>query len=381
MPAACRTVAAARRNCRAFTLVELLVVITIIGILIALLLPAVQSAREAARRMQCSNNAKQVCLALLNYHTSYGIFPPSSVWRKNSNWTALDPGQPTAAIPGNNPNLAENWVIMILPQLEQTNVYKTFDLTKPIPNDTPSTGPGGQALSNKTARGTQLATLLCPSDTYNRQVLNGSSNADSNKLGDGWARGNYGANAGACTMSIPPYNGADPINWRNKYNGGIMGANVSVRIDDIKDGTSNTIMIGELRAGITAYDLRGTWAMSSDASATWGNGWQIDDNGPNSPNPNADDLSACSDVIAAVGGSPRLVALGMPCYSGNLSNSNQTERSMHPGGVTTGFCDGSVHFISDFVQTGYGGTPPGCLGVWDKLHLPFDGLTIDASQY
>ncbi len=105
------------RRALGFTLVELLVVITIIGILISLLLPAVQSAREAARLSQCSNNIKQLGLALHNYHASFGKFPPSSVWRNSSG--AFDASQCQVQ---NNGNLYENWVILILPQLEQVNL-------------------------------------------------------------------------------------------------------------------------------------------------------------------------------------------------------------------------------------------------------------------
>ena len=111
---------------RGFTLVELLVVITIIGILIALLLPAVQSAREAARRMQCANNMKQLGLALQMYHTSYGIFSPqfrlADVHRRARSGLLATGDDRTIR------SLNENWVILILPQLEQMNFFKTFNI-------------------------------------------------------------------------------------------------------------------------------------------------------------------------------------------------------------------------------------------------------------
>ncbi len=347
---------------RAFTLVELLVVITIIGILIALLLPAVQSAREAARRLQCSNNIKQLGLALHEYHTSYGIFPPSSVWRVNNVLNGANVEK------GNYNGLNENWVILILPQMEQTTLYKSFTLTSPIPN-----------AVNQAPRGTQLAAMLCPSDTFNRKLFNGSASSLTNQMGDGWARGNYGANASADYEYATDV--TDPTHWRMRYNCGVMGANYSARIDDIKDGTSNTLLIGELRAGILPQDSRGVWAMANAcASALWGAGFQGDDNGPNCATVWGDDNCSCSEVWAALGDTDgsKTARAGMSCFYGNHPNYEQTARSLHTGGVTVCMADGSVRFISDFVQLG---TSQSNLGVWDKLSLSNDGLPIDGSAY
>ena len=106
---------------RGFTLVELLTVITIIGILISLLLPAVQAAREAARRMQCNNNLKQLGLALLNYESQWGTFPPSSFTVQGADLYSIGV---TAQCP--------NWVIVVLPFLEQQALADRFDRTQPI---------------------------------------------------------------------------------------------------------------------------------------------------------------------------------------------------------------------------------------------------------
>ena len=353
-----------------FTLVELLVVITIIGILISLLLPAVQSAREAARRAQCSNNVKQLGLALHNYQASFGKFPPSSVWRNNG---VFDVSQINAQAA--DPNLYENWVILILPQLEQTNLRQSFNLSVPTTN-----------AANQTARGTNLAVMLCPSDTYNRQPFMGSASGLTSQLGDGWARGDYGANASLGYMSVDrgcPLDGAgnseSGCGWSSRLYRGVMGANDSLRIDDIKDGTSNTILVAELRAGIISQDLRGVWAMgNAPGSGIWAAGYVGDDNGPDSNNIWADDFCSCSDVWNAVGGGPQAAQLGMACYGGDLPDWQQTARSLHNSGVNTCFADGSVHFISDFIQLG---TAANALGVWDKLLLSNDGLPVDGSSF
>src|SRR5690606_38053277 len=125
-----------------FTLVELLVVIAIIGVLVSLLLPAVQAAREAARRTQCSNNMKQLGLALHNYHDTHGRFPPQAIY---------GPGAPPYTLPYHH-----TWMVMILPFIEQQPLYDAIDKRLPI---FPQLLPTGQPI-----RSAQVAAFRCPSD-------------------------------------------------------------------------------------------------------------------------------------------------------------------------------------------------------------------------
>ncbi len=365
-----------RRVGRGFTLVELLVVIVIIGILIALLLPAVQGAREAARKSQCQNNLKQLALALHNYHGAYQYFPPSS------NWNGIP------ADSGNTASLSPNWVIAILPFLEQQALFNSFTFVNP---NTQATVYITDPL-NAAARGTQLAVMLCPSDRYNSKPFNGSSapSKGTSNMGDGWARGNYAANAGLGFMENS--GAANPSNWTQSVNCGVMGANISLNIEGIKDGTSNTLMLGEIRAGLTSYDCRGVWAMSGAcASALWAHGTGGDDNGPNGNQPRADDLISCSDVQSAIGGSSgggsggeaALQNMGMACYYGDVPNWQQTARSMHGGGVNVALCDGSVRWINDYIDISSGNisASPPTFSVWDRLNLSKDGQPLNGSMY
>ncbi len=345
----------------AFTLVELLVVIAIIGILVALLLPAVQSAREAARRMQCQNNLKQLALACHNYHDTHLTFPPSSIW---TNLTQITNN--------NNDQLRANWVIMILPAIEQQSLYNAFNHANPIPHST-----------NAAARSTRLAFMQCPSDGFSAKPFNGSNNANTNRLGNNWARGNYGANASLGKMKAPTDGesgaGESSPQWSDGRRRGVMGANISLNIGEIKDGTTNTILLAELRAGVVEFDARGVWAMSGGCpSALWGHGSRYDANGPNTPHMESDDIAACDDVRSAVGGAAKLQQMGMPCASGNRANYQQTARSSHTGGVYVALGDGSVRMISDYVDiTGASGR----MSVWDKLNAAADGEVLSAAEF
>lgn len=358
---------AGKRLVAAFTLVELLVVIAIIGILVALLLPAIQSAREAARRAQCQSNLKNVALAAINYESTMKKFPIGMTYDSSKNPNL---GHPTYFGP--------NWIIFILSHLEEQSTYDHFDLTARINGN--DTTPG--AIRNREARGTRIPVLLCPSDANNQVLYEGNYPAH----GDNWARGNYAANAGGAFLFEKSACGPSPDGpddylctggptgqawidgkdgWKDNFRRrGVMGVNTSVAIRQITDGTSKTIMIGEIRAGLSAKDSRGVWAMGHAGSSLLAMfGSRGDANGPNACYTNSDDVYC--DV--------------------SLGNMNQTEcmscdpgyfaqaaaRSQHAGGVFLAMCDGSVQFVSDDIETsgnkGPWGTP------WDFMIGSADG--------
>jgi prepilin-type N-terminal cleavage/methylation domain-containing protein len=346
-----------QRRAAGFTLVELLVVIAIIGILIALLLPAVQSAREAARRTQCTNNIKQLGIALHMYHDQNGKkFPPASFWDKSA--TGADQIPSSQGSDSKDGNLRQNWVILILPFLEQQATYSAFDFSKYISDN-----------RNAVPRSVVIPTMLCPTDSgFNRVKHNGAQF----RYGDGWARGNYGANG---SLRLQTETGS----WGERNVTGVMAANRSLGIAEIEDGTTQTIMIGELRAGVVDIDCRGVWAMAGGCpSALYAHGSNYgDDAGPNQNRSLlADDTRGCPRIQALVGGEAELARMGMSCSRDDWPNFQQTARSQHPGGVFVGMCDGSVKFINDFIdisQNDY--------SVWNRLNLSMDGLPIDANSY
>lgn len=197
-----------RNQRQSFTLIELLVVIAIIGVLIALLLPAVQKAREAANRVKCRNNLHQIVIALHNYHGDYNRFPSGYLWKKTY------PDIPTQTDPG------WSWVAQLLPYIEQDNLYRQINFRSSVSDP-----------MNETIRTTILAMVVCPTDTktglFQVQTSTGLAyNAASNSYA-------------AC------FGGLGEI-WLEPGTGdGIFYRNSRIRIADIMDGTSNTIAIGE----------------------------------------------------------------------------------------------------------------------------------------
>jgi prepilin-type N-terminal cleavage/methylation domain-containing protein/prepilin-type processing-associated H-X9-DG protein len=297
-----------RANRFGFTLVELLVVIAIIGVLIALLLPAVQAAREAARRSQCSNNLKQLALALHNYHDVHNVFP-------------LGVLQSSLATEFAYPRLPL-WAIALYPFVEQQAIYDQFDFKcRPAPGD--RIFDCVQNAGSETAPTAQsIPVMLCPSDSRGAKIQIAS--------GLYHARGNYAVffgnlNKGATrllsTGHQPAAFGYRPVN---------LGA--------ILDGTSNSMAFGEmLREATTNTPFRGCyWRDFPGAS------WIFTLNTPNSPVPDNSRATQCP-------ASANLPLLNMPCVPIDGNNESAASRSRHPGGVQVALCDGSVRFVAQTI--------------------------------
>ena len=193
---------------RGFTLIELLVVIAIIAVLVALLLPAVQQAREAARRGQCKNNLKQTGLALQNYHGSRNTFPPGYVSTFDSSGNDTGPGW--------------GWAAMILPEMEQTPLQNSITFTQPI-----------EAAANTAARVMSLNAFLCPSDTVRSPwtaVMRDSAGNPTSTI---------------CQVAASNYIGVFGVREPGIDGDGIFFRNSFIGIRDITDGTSTTMLVGE----------------------------------------------------------------------------------------------------------------------------------------
>jgi prepilin-type N-terminal cleavage/methylation domain-containing protein len=358
-----------------FTLVELLVVIAIIGILVALLLPAIQAARESARRSQCTNNLRQLGIASLNYESSKKAFPYG---RKRGQVTKAD--GTTAAL-----NVAQ-WghLAWILPYAEEAAVYGKIDFTK-APEDS----------VNVEVKKLKIAMFYCPSDYGAEDRMNeGSTCPQGNGQWLDAGRTNYHGNGGSDTGQTrsvgsaptppPMENAADLEAQYKEQNNGIFVTNRAIKIRQISDGTSKTALYSEARLGsgtMAIVETPGDWLKIPGA------------------NPSATDVyTACTAITNPSQYTPSGVHFpcrgrnwvhgdyttsrynhimppnGLSCATGtvnadpsiNEAGTATTASSRHSSGVNIACCDGSTHFVSDSIDIAVwhalgsrNGTPPG----------------------
>jgi hypothetical protein len=328
-----------------------------------LLLPAIQAAREAARRAQCQSNLKNVALAVLNYESSKKILPIGTVLPVDAN------GVVTPTIQG-NADFRQSWAVEILPYIENQPLFDSL-----VFENASGAPVAMRDAVNSEERATEIAVMLCPSDPNNRVKYQGGPG------GANWARGNYAANVGAGHMhtagpeqrilgpNSPGWNGRSPspphakvfdLSHRSR---GVMGPNVSSTIAQITDGTSKTMMLAEIRAGVFEGDSRGTWAFGhAGGNLVAAHGWGGDSNGPNYCGENSDDIGGTG--FSCADDHPTLQRDCMTCF-GPGSMDQATSRSAHVGGVFLAMCDGSVQFTSDDIETS--GPNGACCKAWDHL--------------
>jgi prepilin-type N-terminal cleavage/methylation domain-containing protein/prepilin-type processing-associated H-X9-DG protein len=331
-----------------FTLVELLVVIAIIGVLVALLLPAVQAARESSRRSSCVNAVRQLGLAAHNFADVQGKFP-----------VAVQVAQVPASGTQNmisayrTPGFGPNWAVLMLPYMEQTALYEQNSTG--ITNYLASNGSDESWRRVATAN---VKVMRCPSDNYGANPAN-VFNLNSGTFNAVWARGNYGANAGPgwlnWTINGQSWDGnSGGTGTQRGFAGGIFGVNYGSRVAELisADGSSNTIIFNELRVGINQGDRRGVWAMGvGGSSITCGHGTG-DSLTPNDNAEKSDDIEDCTALRVIIG--KPTVGMGdmrMGCSFDNAPrnwpNWQAQARSLHPGGVNACFGDGSTRLISN----------------------------------
>jgi prepilin-type N-terminal cleavage/methylation domain-containing protein/prepilin-type processing-associated H-X9-DG protein len=352
-----------RRTRLGFTLIELLVVIAIIGVLIALLLPAVQMAREAARRNTCTNNLKQICLAMANYHDAYNVYPPDGVRAGKHQWDY----SPQAG--DNNWGNYMSMQVYLLPYLDQTPLYERFNMSRGsvywldayIAQPVSWAQSAIDADTNRTSRMTIVRTYMCPSDpnpgNYDRQAHGHS----------------YAPNIGQLRNFRNWF--ANGISYQPGWDGALA---TPVSINTVIDGTSKTAAWGEWVKGPSidnfarAIDDRRAWVWQlphnvdpgqnnailrqgfGDVGTQTGDAWFNQDCN-NSTVP----TWAWKGEYWTVGHAGRGSGLsfsvkpnGNSCYGegSDPTDSGMAAASRHPGGVNLGLLDGSVQFVGDGID-------------------------------
>lgn len=331
------------RRVRGFTLVELLVVIAIIGILVALLLPAIQAAREAARRSQCSNNMKQIGLALQNYHDTYKRFPPSGILYGD------------APVPHALP-YHHTWLVMILPFMEQGPLYDGVDKHWPIYKD--ATGQPQGIVS------TNVPSLHCPS-ALSLDLTQTRNMAYTNYAGsEGY---HWWTTAGLSTAHHPSFTAGGDFS-------GVFTITMSNKGSHLTDGTSNVIACAEvtsvgykwgpIRTSGSGVPRLNTGERVYRAAFVW--------TGVNG------ECCETSRYRDPVGGGPRATAAWWPAASPHAFSPTYLSAwgpnaewpgasSRHPGIVNTALADGSVRSIQENVEW----------GLWAKLNSIGDTYPVE----
>lgn len=344
-----------RRTLRGFTLIELLVVMAIIGVLIGLLLPAVQSAREAARRIQCVNHMKQLGLAIHNYESIHGMLPIGRVW------TPL-PGIPLPGFFMGPQNT--NWFAQLMPQMEQQALYNAFNFVVGFEGVADASGMPSGFTINSTVVATKVASMQCPSDEARLYQATWPTNG---RLFVS-SRGNYVVSWGNTIWSQGDSAGAGAPATRNLPVAFLPSAfgHQPVRISGVTDGLSATAFTGEVIQG-DASDARGAvWTLGGIFSTRFTPNNFHDFYGVADPTGGgADRIGDCCCVNDPGHGLP-CVTVAFPYYDLYLGS-----RSRHPGGVNSGFGDGSVRFIRNTIDE----------RVWVALNSIRGGEVISADAY
>jgi prepilin-type N-terminal cleavage/methylation domain-containing protein len=314
-----------------FTLVELLAVIAIIGILVGLLLPAVQTARESARRSSCTNNVKQIALGIQNFHDAKGCLPSARTTKGSF---------PGASLGGSN---RATWFLYLLPYIEAADVYDKITFTNTIIWNSPSSS-------------WSIPVALCPSDPTAPFVKTRGIYA------------NYSGNVGAMAL--------DQI-WSGAVCDGIFYQDSQMRMKNVSDGLSKTMVIAETLVSKTA---------SSSAPDNRGRIWDGELGFGAVFNARTEPNSGSIDVLLYCATSSDGDWLQWtPCTTTSTTGRVAAARSRHVGGASVGMMDGSVGFVDNSVESWVpGGVPTAWntaldftkMGVWQKLACRFDGQAV-----
>jgi prepilin-type processing-associated H-X9-DG protein/prepilin-type N-terminal cleavage/methylation domain-containing protein len=335
----------------AFTLTELLTVIAIIGVLVALLLPAVQSARESARRSSCLNNIKQASLGLIGYQSAKGRFPPAVVCRSSTGGTCDLVGWWNGSFSARSVDWGESWTARILPFIEQASIYNRFNFD--LPNN---------AAVNRSAATVDLPSLRCPSRTADTKFSYSGSNV---------AKIHYGGNFGA-GRAISVWSGT---------NSALLGVFDGYRqwaasLGQITDGTSKTLLLAEIITAPNSGDSRGAWNVQGSTAFCGGvpvaaptAAMILSGTMMRTVNP---DTTAGNSTVNRDGAiwSPNSPSPGNnepdPMLWSGDSSSGQAARSRHPGGANVAMADGSARFVTESID----------ILTWYRLHTIQGGETV-----